>query len=539
MNVLGGAPRLKGLTVLDTPTIPNKTSMPTTPAVITSAAAAYLERLATELDVAPSRYEEAKRRYKSVGEWLGRDESTLKEFSPEVYVQGSFRLGTPIRPVSTSEHYDIDLVCELSITKRQMSQQQLKELLGYEMRLYAKAHGMKEIGEGRRCWTLEYADGAQFHLDALPAIPDAEGQRRQLTARHLSSSWTDTAIAITDLEHPLFRVVHEDWPHSNPKGYTNWFRSRMKASFEALRGAMALEAKASVESIPSYRVKTPLQQATQILKRHRDLMFQDDPTHKPISVIIATLAGLSYNNEPTVALALAAILKGMDAHIKYDAAGKAVIANPTDPSENFADRWRKHPERRKNFFEWLAKARTDFAELAKQVATQRLVEVAGRSVGDSFARNAATGSKRPVSFASLFPRAASALAATHKQPAPWLEVRQGQVEIAEATWTGRGFSRPMRFKNDSPPLRKNASLTFRARTDIPAPFDVYWQVVNSGAEAAQANGLRGGFDVGSVDRGAIVRREGTEYAGAHTIECFIVKDRHLVARSGPFIVNIA
>ena len=64
-------------------------------------------------------------------------------------------------------------------------------------------------------------------------------------------------------------------------------------------------------------------------------------------------------------------------------------------------------------------------------------------------------------------------------------------------------------------------------------------MVNSGAEAAQANGLRGGFDVGSVDRGAIVRREGTEYAGAHTIECFIVKDRHLVARSGPFIVNIA
>jgi hypothetical protein len=36
-------------------------------------------------------------------------------------------------------------------------------------------------------------------------------------------------------------------------------------------------------------VKTPLQQAVQILKRHRDMMFADDPEHKPISVIITTL----------------------------------------------------------------------------------------------------------------------------------------------------------------------------------------------------------------------------------------------------------
>ena len=66
----------------------------------TAASAAYLERVATELDVPPGRYEEATRRYKSVGEWLGREESTLKDLSPEVYVQGSFRLGTPIRPVN-------------------------------------------------------------------------------------------------------------------------------------------------------------------------------------------------------------------------------------------------------------------------------------------------------------------------------------------------------------------------------------------------------------------------------------------------------
>jgi hypothetical protein len=509
-------------------------------AVITAnpTALTYLERLGEELDVPPSRYDEANRRYKSVGEWLGRDESTLKDLEPEVYVQGSFGLGTPIRPVNEDEHYDVDLVCELQGASKRQSQRQLKELLGAEMRLYAKAHGMKEIDEGRRCWTLEYADGAQFHLDALPAIPDAEGQRRVLAARGLSNSWTETAIAITDNEHPLYERVSDEWPHSNPKGYKNWFRSRMRASFEARRGAMALEAKAAVEDIPSYRVKTPLQQAVQILKRHRDLMFANDPGNKPISIILTTLAGLAYQNEPTVAQALEAILGRMDSLIGKDAQGFPVILNPTNPAENFADRWRKYPKRRENFYAWLAKARGDFADLFAQSNGKRLVEVAERFVGPRMAARAVAPSA-PRSLFALLPARAALLGAFHKQHAPWPEVRQGQVRIVRATWRANGFSRPTRFYSDSRAFRKGASLTFEATTDVPGPFDVYWQVVNTGQEAANANGLRGGFDRGSVDRGSVMRRESTLYSGAHTIECLIVKQGHLVARSGAFVVNIA
>ena len=36
------------------------------------------------------------------------------------------------------------------------------------------------------------------------------------------------------------------------------------------------------------------------------------------------------------------------------------IENPTDRSENFADRWETHPERREAFFSWLEAARKDF-----------------------------------------------------------------------------------------------------------------------------------------------------------------------------------
>jgi len=505
----------------------------------TPAAAGYLERLAAELEVPPSRYEEAKNRYESVGAWLNRDESTLREYSPKVYVQGSFRLGTPVRPVSEAEQHDIDLVCELTLGKHQVTQKQLKEMLGEEMRLYAKAHGMKEVQESRRCWRLDYADGAQFHLDALPALPDGEGQRRRLQTRAMKSDWADTAIAITDTEHASYSHPHIDWPHSNPRGFTEWFRSRMRDVFRARRGAMALAAKSSVEDIPSYKVKTPLQQAVQLLKRHRDLMVWGSADEKPISVILTTLAGHCYRGESTVALALETILRDMESHIQYDASGNAVILNPTDPLENFADKWVKHPERKVAFFKWLQQARRDFAELALQTNTERLVESGIKLAGIRHARNAAGSSAaRPLSLASLMPRMFLTQSAAHRKPAPWPLVQQGQVSIAEATWTANGFSRPTQFKSDCAPLRKRADLTFKARTTVQAPYDVYWQVVNTGSEAEAARCLRGGFDVGVVERGTIAHKESTLYAGSHSIECFIVKNGFLVARSGPFIVNV-
>jgi hypothetical protein len=505
---------------------------------ITAASAAYLERIATELDVPPGRYDEAKRRYKSVGEWLGRDESTLKDFSPEVYVQGSFRLGTPIRPVNEHEHYDIDLVCQINASKADITQQELKHMLGHEMQLYATQYKMKEASEGRRCWTLEYAEGAQFHLDALPAIPDAGRKRVQLEARGLSNAWVETAIAITDLNHPNYAEPRDEWPHSNPKGYTNWFRSRMTEAFERQRAAMALEAKANVEDIPAYRVKTPLQQAIQILKRHRDLRFAADPDNKPISIILTTLAGLSYRGEANVGFALQAILSEMDSHIE-SRAGITWIPNPTDPEENFADRWAQHPERKRGFYEWLQVARDDFRKIGALNSRDLLLQEASKVVGYRVAQATLIApTKQALSGSLLFQRAASVFMAKHRKPAPWQHVRGGVVQIDEALISKSGFrSRP--FYHDGSPLPKNASLQFRAVTDVPAPYDVHWQVVNTGAEAAAVTGgLRGGFDTGTIERGSITKKETTSYSGTHTIECLIVKNGYLVARSGAFIVNV-
>ena len=86
-------PRLtKWLEHMPLPTFNNKQ--------ITANAERVLEQLASKLDISDTHYEAAERSYISVGKWLNRPESTIAQYSPAIYSQGSFRLGTVIRPPS-------------------------------------------------------------------------------------------------------------------------------------------------------------------------------------------------------------------------------------------------------------------------------------------------------------------------------------------------------------------------------------------------------------------------------------------------------
>ena len=160
----------------------------------------------------------------------------------------------------------------------------------------------------------------------------------------------------------------------------------MKEIFERRRQKVLDEVRSdgiitgSVEDIPTYRVRTPLQSAIMILKRHRDIMFADDPKNKPISIIISTLAAHAYRGEETIGLALLSILSRMQDAIDHDGK-KYIIRNPTDALENFADKWESHPERAEAFFDWLKEARENFREAGRLVEHRRISSVLASRVG--------------------------------------------------------------------------------------------------------------------------------------------------------------
>ena len=321
--------------------------------------------IAEELDIPKDYHEVAVNRYKSIGEWLNRDKSTVAIYKPEIYPQGSFLLGTVTKPPSENEEYDLDLVGELTLLDKSISQAVLKRLVGEEVKKYANDYDMKSpVEEGRRCWTLHYADSVQFHIDILPAIPDAEDFKQFLASRKVSPlSWSDFAIAITDNTHPNYNQVVSEWPHSNPKGYAEWFRSRMQTRLDTIRKSLL---ERQVENVPEYKIKTPLQYVIQILKRHRDLWFEANKFRyhekaKPISIIITTLAALAYQNEGDLQQALSNIVNNMHTLIKFGEKGEALILNPVNPFENFADKWQeKTIPRELCFKDWLDQVRNDF-----------------------------------------------------------------------------------------------------------------------------------------------------------------------------------
>jgi hypothetical protein len=290
-----------------------------------------LEHVGGALDISEALREEATRFYEAVGRHLARTESQLFGYSPAIFPQGSFRLGTMVRPITKGCDYDVDLVCMLLLTKFQTTQANLKEIVGAELKTAYEAI----MKEGRRCWTLRF--NAKFHMDVLPSIPDVE--------------LGGTAILLTDTD--LIR-----WQCSDPKAYSLWFEAQMATVVVEMKKAAAFRLRASVDQIPDWKIRTPLQRAVQILKRHRDLYFVDHVERRPASIIITTLAAQAYSGEMSIVDALMGISKELESQAQ-PIDGYFYIPNPVNPKENFADRWNEHPERAQHFLMWVRRLEAD------------------------------------------------------------------------------------------------------------------------------------------------------------------------------------
>jgi hypothetical protein len=336
-----------------------------------------LEATIDSLDVPSSYYARAVERYSSIGEWLHRSDSTVAGFAPAVYSQGSFRLGTVVRPLLPSHEYDLDIVCHLrALSKLGITQQKVKELVGKELQLYASAHGLKApVEECPRCWRFYYADDLSFHIDTVPCIPEDEPFIRALTEAGVDPTLAKLAIALTCRTHPDYGVLCSDWPTGNPSGYARWFEGRFSQRALSRRRQLLKEGVyASIEAIPLYALKTPLQRAIQFLKRHRDVMFHDAIDLKPVSIILTTLAALSYEGEDEPYETVQGILRRIPEHVHPSSPR---IANPVNPAEDFADRWSAKPELEKNFWLWYKRVIRDLdamVEASDPAQLQKLTE---------------------------------------------------------------------------------------------------------------------------------------------------------------------
>lgn len=348
-----------------------------------------LSKMTEFLDITASQYEDAVNKYNAIAVYLDNDEN-INELEPDMYPQGSFSLGTVIKPLNDQDEYDIDLVCELQLgSTSEMTQYALKELIGGRLKSGRYRNMLKDLDGGRRCWTIEYAEDTKLHLDILPALPD---NSTRITLASIGNIYAETAINITDKENENFYAINEDWVKSNPKGYQKWFKEQMTLMLNERKRVFAEVTLSQIEDVPDYKVKTPLQRAIQLLKRHRD-SFYGDNEDKPISIIITTLAAHAYGNENNLYDALTNILKNMPNFIKQDVRnGKyvTVIENPVDSRENFADKWETSPNKERVFYEWLENAKVYFQGLLEKTNFVALADSLNEGLGKEITKRAFT-----------------------------------------------------------------------------------------------------------------------------------------------------
>jgi hypothetical protein len=135
-----------------------------------------LEELAKNLDITDTEDAAIRLSYQAVGEYLAQEGSSLSEYDVEIFPQGSFNLGTIIRPIIEGDDLDIDLVCELKSKKPEWTQYDVKQQVGDRLKESKRYRELLDE-EGRRCWTLLYRDNAttttqKYHMDILPSIVD-------------------------------------------------------------------------------------------------------------------------------------------------------------------------------------------------------------------------------------------------------------------------------------------------------------------------------------------------------------------------------
>lgn len=307
-----------------------------------------LARIAQELQLDKTRLERMETAYNAVAELLKKDNDFFNDLIIEIYAQGSKRTGTTVKPIN-NEDFDLDTVLHIYDPYYNHSPEDIYNAL---VKALEKDSYYKSIMEKKkRCVRLNYK--SDFHMDILPAC--------------MPNFFERDAIKIPE-------KALKDWSSGNPKGFSTWFldkantvkESMLKRNFESL-----MKAQVETERLPEeVYFKTPLQRATQLLKRYRDIYFQGKD-FRVSSIVITTLLGQLYQAENSIFETIDNVVNRIkDNYTSTINRGyKFKVLNPVNPEEDFTDTWTS--EHYNAFFKFIADFHTKWQNLKFSFETSK------------------------------------------------------------------------------------------------------------------------------------------------------------------------
>ncbi len=344
-----------------------------------------LIKLLEDSDITVTMFNNAVDKYKAIIKLLNDN-----GMDTHIYPQGSFSIGTVVKPLRKNKDadYDLDVICEVQIAKSEISASSL----------YARIKGIFE-NDGHykdkiklfpECIRINYADcgGYKFSMDVVPSVPEEKTAILKMKSVSKEPNLCETAIAITTLENGIL-----GWGDSNPQGYTQWFLNisddflNYESGVNTNKFSLYERNKtvfSSADEIPKQIIRTPVQRVVQLLKLHCKAYFSNPnvETYSVKSVIIATIVANSakYADKSMDTFELLSYvlqdlkiyeeLKSNHALFRIRHSGKEIIKfannewiieNPTNPFDNLANSWNDDTKYVTYFFKWIDAALKDFS----------------------------------------------------------------------------------------------------------------------------------------------------------------------------------
>lgn len=407
---------------------------------------------------------------------------TFGELFSDAIPQGSFRQETIIKPVSSDMDFDVDILVELKAVEGWEPKDYLIKL-SEEFKATTRYKDLVDTHGKERCVTIDYAN--DFHIDVVPSI-------------------------IVDGNCYIMNKATNQFEPTDGDGYAEWF-----AVQNTLTG------------------NKHLTKVTRLLKYIRD----DRGKFETKSILLTTLLGNQvYSTDqqdvqyPDLATSFFTLITRLDVFLQRNPT-MPVVSNPVLTTENFNRKWttEKYSKFRNSIHE-IALASTDaYNETGESESLKKWQKVFGDDFVIPSDEDDVVVTQEEYATISLGDY-------SHRQMPQWSKNIQGIVEIIKCHVGGR---LNIDITSNAWPIPSGVDLNYFAQvTGISEPYEVWWQVVNTGDHAEEQKCLRGGFEVPKDVVRPLQQKESSGYTGKHWIQCFIVKNGYLVAESKPFFLNV-
>ncbi len=472
----------------------------------------FLNQVGVKLQLPENKYNELKKNYDALTQYID-SKHVLSDGDGEMYVQGSFAIDTAIVPLKGND-VDVDMVARFS--DLWFAGIQVQPFYDKLVEVFKEGRYADIYEEHKSVIRINYSN--DYHFDIMPVLKkDNSQENKRIKGVHIEEN-------------------QKKWVDRAPKLYKDWYDTRaacyaIDSLYYTHDSRMNLREMA-VTDLPKpnyYSDKPPLTRTIQIIKRARDSFFYDYDEFIPQSIVLTTMIAKIYDNERDIDRFLIKVCNyfyGLAAEKK-----RFTVVNPANDQEDFTSKWKENNEYYSNFNKfayWIYYKLINLLTTDNKKHFQRhLEDLFGQRTANQLYNNNKylygfweDSTWKPNQYLSQDKLIEDTYTLNLQYP---IQI-SNSIQPIENTFNRKArkyISRILKID----PIQYNQKLVFTVDVDgIMGNYDIYWKVRNLVESEQKYDQIRG-----AINQGKYSIEEHSNFNGNHYVECYIVRDREVIA----------